>query len=50
MIWVWETGWFWGLGLVTGIVLAVAYAAYRIGGGGRYNSRRQGSPFRADHR
>jgi hypothetical protein len=44
-----EIGIFLGGGFVLGVVLSVYYAIYRIAGGGRYNTRRQGSPFRADH-
>jgi len=40
---------FLGIGLLAGTVLAVIYAVYRIAGGGRYNTRKSGSPFRADH-
>ncbi len=44
-----ETGWFLGTTFMLGTVASFAYMAYRAAGGGRYNTRRRGSPFRADH-
>lgn len=49
MIWVPETDKFRGGGLLTGLVLAGIYTLFRTAGGGRYNTRRRGSPWRPDH-
>jgi hypothetical protein len=50
MVWLPETGWLFGSGTVLGVVGFIVYATYRATGHGRYNSRRQGSPWRDDHR
>ena len=46
MIWLPETGRLLGVGVVLGVVSFIAYASYRATGGGRYNTRRKGSPWR----
>jgi hypothetical protein len=50
MIWLPEGSRFLGAGVVLGLVSFAAYAAFRAAGGGRFNIRRRGSPWRADHR
>src|SRR5690242_2337016 len=50
MIWVAESGYFMTIAFAVGTPLALAYLIYRASGHGRYNSRRQGSPWRDDHR
>jgi hypothetical protein len=50
MMWPMEADWFLGIAFVSGTVLSLAYLAYRIAGGGRYNTNRSGSPWRDDHR
>lgn len=42
--------WFQLAGLIVGTILATVYAAYRITGHGRYNTRRRGSPRRDDRK
>jgi hypothetical protein len=50
MEWPLESGWFPGVAFVIGTALSVAYLVYRARGHGRYNTNRQGSPWRHDHR
>jgi hypothetical protein len=50
MLWIPESGYLVSWGCVLGAVSFIAYTAYRACGGGRYNSRRCGSPWRDDHR
>jgi hypothetical protein len=46
MAWPLESVWFLGVAYAVGTVASFAYAIYRFCGGGRYNTRRAGSPFR----
>jgi hypothetical protein len=50
MAWPTGTGWFLGVAFALGTVLSLVYFIYRVTGHGRWNSRRQGSPWRGDHR
>lgn len=49
MEWIMETGWLFGGGCVLGVVFFIVYAVYRASGHGKYNSKRQGSPWRDGH-
>jgi hypothetical protein len=49
MMWPMDADWFLGIAFVLGTVLSLAYLAYRIAGGGRYNTNRSGSPWPSDH-
>ena len=46
MVWLPETGRLLGAGVVLGVVSFIVYAIYRAAGGGRYNTRRRGGPWR----
>lgn len=49
MLWVPESRYLVGWGCVLGAVSLIVYTIFRACGGGNYNSRRQGSPWREDH-